>query len=146
MTRFIQHPATNLDLTTMMSLRLATMRSLRTTGVRSFFSGEEAARPMTRFFQHPFDKSKMEEVTEWVKESDLPNLLRSQPGVKDVEISFCPGEGWLSSRIIFDDLPDMVNFLEGDAVQEIRTTVAAAPHFDSNRQSHEFKGFYLSDV
>ena len=31
----------------------------------------------------------MEEVRAWVNEIDLPAKIRSQPGVKDVEFSFC---------------------------------------------------------
>jgi len=56
---------------------------------------------MCRFVQYPFDKTKMAEVREWVNGSDLKNVVRGQPGVKDVEFSFCPGEGWLAARYIF---------------------------------------------
>ena len=33
--------------------------------VRGMASGAAEARPMTRFVQYPFDKTKMTEVTEW---------------------------------------------------------------------------------
>ena len=53
------------------------------------------ARPMTRFIQYPFDKTKMAEVTEWFDSSGIAATIRSKPGVKDLEVSFCPGEGWV---------------------------------------------------
>ena len=59
---------------------------------------------MTRFVQYPMDKTKMEEVRAWVNESDLPGEIRATKGVSDVQFSFCPGEGWLAARYIFDDL------------------------------------------
>ena len=44
-------------------------RGLQATQQRAF---SEAARPMTRFVQYPFDKSKMTEVRAWVNESGIP--------------------------------------------------------------------------
>merc|ERR1719424_361533 len=95
-----------------MLARIASQQSrlLRPLAVRHM-SGE--ARPMTRFVQYPFDKTKMTEVRAWVNESDMPASVRAETGVKDVEFSFCPGEGWLAARYIFNDLDDMV---EGEAV------------------------------
>ena len=46
-----------------------------------------------RFVQYPFDKTKMAEVTEWIEGSGLLKTIRSKEGVKDLEVSFCPGEG-----------------------------------------------------
>ena len=54
---------------------------------------------MTRFIQYPFDKTKMAEVREWAKGVGLKDL-RAVKGVKNVELSFCPGEGWLAARYI----------------------------------------------
>merc|ERR1719443_1704704 len=69
------------------------------------------ARPMTRFVQYPFDKTKMAEVTEWFDGTGIAKTIRSKEGVKDLEVSFCPGEGWLAARYIFNDLEDMKKFL-----------------------------------
>ena len=52
-----------------------------------------SARPMTRFVQYPFDKTKMEEVRAWVNDIDTPAELRDAAGVRNVEFSFCPGQG-----------------------------------------------------
>ena len=102
---------------------------------------------MTRFIQYPFDKSKMNEVRAWINASGLPAKLRKQPGVNNVEISFCPGEGWLAARYIFDDLQDMKNFLGNSKVLEAaKKQIENAPHYDSSRQPHEFKGFFLEEV
>ena len=46
-------------------------------------------------------------VRAWAKESGLADKLRAGKGVKDLEISFCPGEGWLAARYIFEDLDDV---------------------------------------
>lgn len=101
---------------------------------------------MTRFVQYPFDKTKMEEVRAWITTSGLPEQFRAQPGVKDVEISFCPGEGWLAARYIFDDLDDMVNFLENSDLEAAKEILVAAPGFDASRAPHEFKGFFLPEA
>ena len=106
----------------------------------------DAARPMTRFVQYPFDKSKMAEVRDWVNGEKWPAEMRAAPGVKDVELSFCPGEGWLAARYIFNDLDDMVAFLGSDALSSTAATVKAAPHFDKSREVHEFKGFFLPEA
>ena len=113
---------------------------------RSRHMSSESARPMTRFIQYPFDKTKMEEVSAWVASSGITTKMRSQPGVKDVEMSFCPGEGWLAARYIFDDLDDMVTYLGNPVLEELKSTVTGAPHYDASRQPHEFKGFYLSKM
>ena len=60
---------------------------------RGQFRCMSTARPMTRFIQYPFDKTKMEEVRAWANESSLPADIRGTGGVSDVEFSFCPGEG-----------------------------------------------------
>ena len=39
----------------------------------------------------------------------IADKIRSAKGVRDVEISFCPGEGWVGARYISDDLDDMVD-------------------------------------
>lgn len=101
---------------------------------------------MTRFVQYPFDKTKMAEVRAWVNDSDMPASVRAETGVKDVEFSFCPGEGWLAARYIFNDLDDMVAFLGTDALEKAKKAVSTAPHYDSSREVHEFKGFYLKEV
>ena len=103
-------------------------------------------RPMTRFVQYPFDKTKMAEVREWVNGSDLPAKLRGPNGVKNVEFSFCPGEGWLAARYIFDDLEDMKSFLGSSALEDAKGVIGGAPHYDSSRSPHEFKGFFLPEV
>ena len=54
---------------------------------------------MTRFIQYPFDKTKMTEVREWANGVGLKDV-RAVKGVKNVELSFCPGEGWLAARYI----------------------------------------------
>mmetsp|Transcript_18844 Transcript_18844/g.62161 ORF Transcript_18844/g.62161 Transcript_18844/m.62161 type:complete len:129 (-) Transcript_18844:264-650(-) len=128
-----------------MLARIASQQSrlLRPLAVRHM-SGE--ARPMTRFVQYPFDKTKMTEVRAWVNESDMPASVRAETGVKDVEFSFCPGEGWLAARYIFNDLDDMVAFLGTDALEKAKKAVSTAPHYDSSREVHEFKGFYLKEV
>ena len=59
---------------------------------------------MTRFIQYPFDKTKMAEVREWAKGVGLKDL-RAVKGVKNVELSFCPGEGWLAARYILCAAP-----------------------------------------
>lgn len=101
---------------------------------------------MTRFVQYPFDKTKMEEVRAWVNSTDVPAKLRASPGVKDVEFSFCPGEGWLAARYIFNDLDDMVAFLGAESLSKAKEVVSSAPHYDASRQPHEFKGFFLPEV
>ena len=101
---------------------------------------------MTRFIQYPFDKTKMEEVKAWAKTSGLAEMARGEPGIKDFEVSFCPGEGWLAARYIFNDLDDMVGFLGGSKIEEMKKVLASAPHQDTTRQAHEFKGFFLKDV
>ena len=53
----------------------------------------------------------MAEVTEWFDKSGIAKTVRSKPGVKDLEVSFCPGQGWLAARYIFHDLEDMKTFL-----------------------------------
>ena len=67
---------------------LSRLKPAATTLVRARLMSS-AARPMTRFVQYPFDKTKMEEVRAWANESDLPGKLRAQKGIKDVEFSFC---------------------------------------------------------
>ena len=94
---------------------------------------------MTRFVQYPFDKTKMAEVREWVNNEKWPAQMRASSGIKDVEFSFCPGEGWLAARYIFNDLDDMVSFLGGTGLDSIKKEVASAPHYDSSREPHEFK-------
>ena len=57
---------------------------------------------MTRFVQYPFDKTKMPEVREWVANEPAVNNLRSIPGVQSVEISFCPGEGMVTTESVHE--------------------------------------------
>merc|ERR1719361_1908514 len=101
---------------------------------------------MTRFIQYPFDKSKMTEVHTWVKSSEAIQNLRKIKGVKDMEISFCPGEGWLAARYIFDDLESLQNFPSAPEVQAARKIMQAHPYYDNTRDVHQFVGFYLEDV
>ena len=86
----------------------------------------DAARPMTRFVQYPFDKSKMAEVRDWVNGEKWPAEMRAAPGVKDVELSFCPGEGWLAARYIFNDLDDMARSSRDAVEMEPRWSRGAA--------------------
>ena len=126
-------------------MMLQRLRRPATTLSARFMSSD--ARPMTRFIQYPFDKTKMAEVRAWTNEIDLPEKLRAAPGVKNVEFSFCPGEGWLAARYIFNDLDDMVAFLsDSAAMTDAKKVLATAPHYDSSRQPHEFKGFFLEEV
>ena len=103
-----------------------------------------------RFVQYPFDKTKMAEVTAWVESSGIGPTLRSKPGVKDIEVSFCPGEGWLAARYIFNDLDDMVSFLGSmdtdPELIKVKELLASAPHYDSSRSPHEFKGFFKPEL
>ena len=122
--------------------RLATMPKRVPAGTR-FMSD---ARPMTRFVQYPFDKTKMPEVRDWVNTTKLGDKIRGVDGVKNVEMSFCPGEGWLAARLIFDDLEDMKAYPESAAYKQAYDAVSAAPHYDSSRQPHIFKGFFLPEA
>jgi hypothetical protein len=106
----------------------------------------EAAKPMTRFIQYPFDKTKMAEVREWANSSGVAKELRSIPGVNDLEVSFCPGEGWLAARYIFNDLEDLKGFADSDGYKKGLEIFKTAPHADPSRSPHEFKGFYLKEV
>ena len=149
---------------------------VRPAGVRLFSD----ARPMTRFDQYPFDKTKMDEVRTcfdraagfpgltssqlphrkrvtralvrwrqvraWVNESDIPETLRATPGVQDVQFSFCPGEGWLAARYIFDDLDDLRASFEAEAFTSAEAKVTAHPLYDASREPHIFKGFFLPEV
>ena len=117
---------------------------LRAVNTRMFAS--DAARPMTRFVQYPFDKTKMEEMRAWTHENKITEQLRAIPGVKDLEMSFCPGEGWWAARYIFNDLEDLKAFSSHATVQKLAEKVKNHPHYDSTREVREFKGFYLSDV
>lgn len=54
-----------------------------------------------RFIQYPFDKSKMAEVRAHLNETNPGAVIRAGADIKDVEFSFCPGEGWLAVRYIF---------------------------------------------
>ena len=89
------------------------------------------ARPMTRFIQYPFDKTKMAEVRAWVNGNGIAAKVRANPGVKDIEISFCPGEGWLATRFIYDDLADLQAYLGSELYEEMQTVMKAAPHYDA---------------
>ena len=83
--------------------------------------------PLTsRFIQYPIDKTKMEETRAWAAEHDLAGKIRAIDGVKDLELSFCPGEGWLAARYIFTDLEDMKTFLGEDnaTMAELKVVLA----------------------
>merc|ERR1740121_1945868 len=101
---------------------------------------------MTRFVQYPFYKKLSRDVREWVKTSGLVPKLRGVDGVKDMEVSFCPGQGWLAVRYIFNDLEDLKKFPDSPVWQNARDTVQKAPHYDSTREVHEFKGFFLQET
>ena len=88
----------------------------------------------------------MTEVTEWFDSSGIAANIRAKPGIKDLEVSFCPGEGWLAARYIFNDLDDMVKFLGDPDLGKAKEALAAAPHYDSSRSPHEFKGFFKSGL
>ena len=117
---------------------------LRAVNARMFAS--DAARPMTRFIQFPFDKTKMEEVRAWCNENKIGEQMRAIPGIKDVEVSFCPGEGWLAGRYIFNDLEDLLAFGDNPTRQKLVEEVMKHPYYDNTREPREFKGFYLSEV
>merc|ERR1711935_38124 len=106
----------------------------------------EAARPMTRFVQYPFDKTKMVEVRDWVNTSGLPAKLRATEGIDNVEINFCPGQGWLGVRFLFTDLEDMKNYLGAPALEGLKAEVTSAAHYDASREPQEFKGFFLKEA
>jgi hypothetical protein len=101
---------------------------------------------MSRFIQYPFDKTKMTEVRQWVNEAPWPAKLRSIDGVQNVKFSFCPGEGWLAAHYTFNDLDAMKAFFGNPVLGEVAEAVKNHPNFDSSRQPHEFKGFYLWEV
>ena len=107
-----------------------------------------AKRPMTRFVQYPFDKTKMEEVTAWSQGCSNTTLaaIRAVPGVSNVEVSFCPGEGWLALRYLFDDLEDLQAFPTTEAFEQAQANMMAQSHYDHTREPQEFKGFFLKDV
>ena len=80
---------------------------------------------MTRFIQYPFDKTKMAEVREWAKGVGLKDL-RAVKGVKNVELSFCPGEGWLAARyILCADAPRTLSRTLAHARSHARTRALA---------------------
>jgi len=60
--------------------------------------------------------------------------------------SFCPGEGWLAARYIFNDLEDMIAFPESAAETKTQEAVTSHAHYDASRQPHEFKGFFLPEA
>ena len=83
------------------------------------------ASAMTRFIQYPFDKTKMAEVREWAKGVGLKDL-RAVKGVKNVELSFCPGEGWLAARyILCADAPRTLSRTLAHARSHARTRALA---------------------
>lgn len=101
---------------------------------------------MTRFVQYPFDKSKMAEVSDWMKTDPAVQGVKKIKGVKSMELSFCPGEGWVAARYIFDDLDDMLKFKDDPNYQPALEAVLGNPHYDSSRSPQEFKGFFVHDV
>merc|ERR1712187_578620 len=108
--------------------RLALVSKRLPLGARSM---SDASKPMTRFIQYPFDKTKMDEVRTWVKSSGVVEKLRAIDGVKNVDVSFCPGQGWLAARYIFNDLEDLKKFPDSPVWQEAKAEVLKAPHYDS---------------
>jgi hypothetical protein len=76
----------------------------------------------------PFDKTKMTEVREWVNSNGISAKIRADPGVKDIEVSFCPGEGWLATRFIYNDLEDMKAYLGSGLYEETKKVMMSAPH------------------
>eukprot|EP00343_Euplotes_focardii_P009261 CAMPEP_0205825144 /NCGR_PEP_ID=MMETSP0206-20130828/24121_1 /ASSEMBLY_ACC=CAM_ASM_000279 /TAXON_ID=36767 /ORGANISM="Euplotes focardii, Strain TN1" /LENGTH=103 /DNA_ID=CAMNT_0053123939 /DNA_START=93 /DNA_END=404 /DNA_ORIENTATION=+ len=103
---------------------------------------------MTRFIQFPMDKTKMPEVRASLAEPEQTQLvqeLRSAPGVQSMEVSFCPGQGWLALRYTFNDLEAMKGFGSTPA-SKAEEALAALPWKDASREAHEFKGFYLWEV
>jgi len=105
------------------------------------------ARPMTRFIQYPMDKTKMAEVKEWLADrKDMVAATRNAGGITNIEFSFCPGEGWLAARYIFDDLDDMIAFPDTEAFAAAKADLAKCEFYDASRAPHEFKGFFLPEV
>merc|ERR1711939_1099270 len=90
-------------------------------------------RPMTRFVQYPFDKTKMDEVRAWVANSNEISGLRTIDGVSSVEYSFCPGEGWLAARYTFNDLAALKAFGDQPQYTAAKEVVLAHEHYDSSR-------------
>ena len=84
----------------------------------------------SRFVQYPFDKTKMAEVREWIGTTGLVNSPRKESGIKDVETSFCPGEGWLAVRYIFNDLEDMKSYLGSPALENAKKVVFSQASVD----------------
>ena len=129
---------------------VATRRSVvvRQLSSSSSSSADNNKRPMTRFVQYPFDKTKMEEVTAWSQGCSNTTLaaIRAVPGVSNVEVSFCPGEGWLALRYLFDDLEDLQAFPTTEAFEQAQANMKAQSHYDHTREPQEFKGFFLKDV
>merc|ERR1719499_2789950 len=99
---------------------------------RSFCS--QAARPMTRFVQYPFDKTKMEEVSAWMKSDAAIQGLGKIKGVTSFQLSFCPGEGWLGAHYLFDDLDSLLTFKDDPNYKPALDAVLAHPLYDSSRQ------------
>merc|ERR1711998_459508 len=128
--------------TTMLARNAFNPQTLRA-GVRLMSSDK---RPMTRFIQYPFDKTKMAEVRAWVKDEPAIQNLRKIEGVKDLEISFCPGQGWLAARYIFNDLEDMKRFPDAPEYDAAKVAVVAHPFYDKSRDPVEFKGFFLEEA
>jgi len=111
-------------------------------------SADNNKRPMTRFVQYPFDKTKMKEVTAWSHASLNPSLvaIRAVPGVSNVEVSFCPGEGWLAMRYIISSIEDMKAFPSKDIFEQARANMMENIHYDHTREPREFRGFFLKGV
>ena len=111
-------------------------------------SADNNKRPMTRFVQYPFDKTKMEEVTAWSHATLNSSLvaIRAVPGVSNVEVSFCPGEGWLAMRYIISSIEDMKAFPSKDIFEQARANMMENIHYDHTRKPREFRGFFLKGV
>merc|ERR1711998_200972 len=116
--------------TTMLARNAFNPQTLRA-GVRLMSSDK---RPMTRFIQYPFDKTKMAEVRQWVNDEPIATTLRSIPGVQNVEISFCPGQGWLAARYIFTDLEHLKAFGTTPQFETAKQMVLDNPHYDASRE------------
>merc|ERR1719193_2347158 len=121
-------------------------RSVQRISKRAFSA--QAKKPMTRFIQYPFDKTKMVEVRAFLNENKAFKAVRNVPGVKSLEFSFCPGQGWVAARFIYEDLEDMKKYLNQDfpEFQAAATALKANEHYDNSREIHEFKGFYLEEM
>ena len=57
-------------------------------------------------------------MTAWADEQGIAAQARDGSGVDNVEVNFCPGQGWLALRFKFGDLDSLIG--HADAAEEVR--------------------------